>query len=444
MGKKILVLGAGFVSKPCVQYLLKNPKYQVYVADKSGSQVDRVLDRHPRGKALSGDVNSSLGAWLDDINPDIVVTLLPKPFFYPVARACVDRGLDFILPTTATPEVAAMKDEIESAGVCGIAELGVDPGVDHMIAMRSIEAIKSEGGNITGFWSVCGSLPAPGSNTNPLGYKMSWAPNHVVYAGTKDALFRDGTGIVNYPGGETFEHYEMVEIDGVGWFECFADGNALPYAGLYGIDGSDNLKIFRGTLRYPGWCEMYTSLRRIGLFNDERIDPSVRTFDSLLRWLIKSDPQVDLKISVARFLGVPVFSSVLSRIEWLGLFDDKSLPADSETPSEVLCSLLMEKLNFAPGEKDLVLMEQRIDYHDSKGRNFIKSSILVEEGIVGVETAIAKTTGFPIAMGAEMVLEGFFRKPGLFIPVSPEIYRRLLGKLDEEGIRLVEKVTMNN
>ena len=273
---------------------------------------------------------------------------------------------------------------------------------------------------------------------------MSWAPNHVVYAGTKDALFRDGTGIVNYPGGETFEHYEMVEIDGVGWFECFADGNALPYAGLYGIDGSDNLKIFRGTLRYPGWCEMYTSLRRIGLFNDERIDPSVRTFDSLLRWLIKSDPQVDLKISVARFLGVPVFSSVLSRIEWLGLFDDKSLPADSETPSEVLCSLLMEKLNFAPGEKDLVLMEQRIDYHDSKGRNFIKSSILVEEGIVGVETAIAKTTGFPIAMGAEMVLEGFFRKPGLFIPVSPEIYRRLLGKLDEEGIRLVEKVTMNN
>jgi saccharopine dehydrogenase-like NADP-dependent oxidoreductase len=102
----------------------------------------------------------------------------------------------------------------------------------------------------------------------------------------------------------------------------------------------------------------------------------------------------------------------------------------------------MEKLYFTPGERDLVLLEQRIEYRDPKGRNFIKSSILVEEGIVGEETAIAKTTGLPIAMGAEMVLEGLFKKPGLFIPVLPELYQRLLERLDEEGIRLVEKVTM--
>ncbi len=441
MGKNILVLGAGFVAKPCVQYLLRNPEYSVFVADKIKSQVDSVLGGHPRGHAIYGDVNSSMGKWVEEVKPDIIVTLLPNPFFYPVARFCVDRRLDFILPTTATPEVVAISKEIESAGICCIAELGVDPGIDHMIAMKSIEEIKGSGGSVTGFWSVCGSLPAPGSNNNPLGYKMSWAPNHVVYAGTRDARYLEDSDTVFYPGGDTFENYHLIKVDGVGWFECYADGNSLPYADLYGINTGEMRKIFRGTLRYPGWCEFYTSLRKIGIFSNERIDTKGMTYNSLLRKLTRLNDSDDLKISLAQFLGVPVFSSVITRLQWLGLFDEKTLPLEAESPSEIFCRLLVEKLAYEPGEKDLVVMEQRIDYRDQDGRDHVRISRLVEEGFVGRETAIARTTGVPIAMGAEMILEGVFRKPGLSIPVLPEIYQVLLEMLEKEGIRLTETVS---
>lgn len=321
MGKTVLVLGAGFVAKPCVQNLLRKPESRVFVADQSGDHVERVLEGNVRGRGIVGDVSDSLGTWIDELKPDLVVTLLPKPFFLQVARTCIERRVDFILPTTATPEVVGIKDEIAEAGVTAIAELGADPGIDHMIAMQSVGDIRWQGGgSVVSFWPVCGSLPAPVSNTNPIGYKVSWAPNHVVYAGNRDALFLRDSQKIFYHGGETFEHFDFVQIEGAGWFECYADGYTLPYAELYGID--ETTMLFRGTLRYPGWCELYVAIRKLGFFDDEKLDVSGKTLAGLLsdRTGFGKD---SLRTDVTALLGVPSYSTLLSKLEWLGLVDDK-------------------------------------------------------------------------------------------------------------------------
>ena len=42
-----------------------------------------------------------------------------------------------------------------------LAEMGLDPGMDHMSAMKVIHEVQERGDSIVAFSSVCGGLPAP-------------------------------------------------------------------------------------------------------------------------------------------------------------------------------------------------------------------------------------------------------------------------------------------
>jgi alpha-aminoadipic semialdehyde synthase len=71
-------------------------------------------------------------------------------------------------------------------------EIGLDPGIDHLTAMKLFDEVKEKGGQITSFISWCGGLPAPEASGNPLGYKFSWSPRGVLLAGLNSAKFKKG------------------------------------------------------------------------------------------------------------------------------------------------------------------------------------------------------------------------------------------------------------
>ncbi len=160
--------------------------------------------------------------------------------------------------------------DAKKAGVIFLNELGLDPGIDHMEAMRVIHEIHDGGGKLRSFVSFCGGLPAPEANTNPFGYKFSWSPIGVLLAGKNSAEYLlDGKKVL-IPADKLFESYELRTIEGLGTFEGYPNRNSVPYAKLYGVPEAKTM--LRGTLRNLGWCETIRTLVRLGALDQVEKD----------------------------------------------------------------------------------------------------------------------------------------------------------------------------
>jgi len=124
-----------------------------------------------------------------------------------------------------------------------------------------------------------------------MGYKFSWAPRGVILAGKNSARFLKDGVVVNVPGPELFDHYEFKTVPGVGVFENYPNRDSLPYAEIYGI--ADSLSIYRGTLRFPGWCETLKVIVELGYMDETvREDIGGNTYAQVLRDFLtgKGDP----------------------------------------------------------------------------------------------------------------------------------------------------------
>ena len=145
-------------------------------------------------------------------------------------------------------------------------EIGVDPGIDHMSAMKIIHAVEAEGGKVLHFHSYCGGLPAPEDNDNPFGYKFSWSPRGVVLASRNSARFLENGKIVEIEGKNLFLNSKVEEIEGLGKFEVYPNRDSVPYKELYGL--KDALTVIRGTYRNLGWCETLKKIVDLGLVDE--------------------------------------------------------------------------------------------------------------------------------------------------------------------------------
>jgi len=320
-------------------------------------------------------------------------------------------------------------------------EMGLDPGIDHMEAMRVIHRVQDAGGKIVSFRSYCGGLPAPDAITTPFGYKFSWSPRGVLLAGRNPARYRKDGQEVNIPGPELFANYEIVHIPGLGDYEGYPNRDSLPYATTYGIE--DARTMFRGTLRNLGWCPTMKALADLGLFDTtERGDLAGRTWVDLMRRLIGS-PSGDLRPAVAAYLGLDPADDVLGRLAWLGLFDDKPLPHPAHpTLLDVLAAQMRPVLKYAPGQRDMIILQHEFEA-DPQGPDRPAERIvstLIDYGIPHGETSMSRTVGLPAAIGARMILEGAITLTGVQIPVAPGIYEPVLAELATVGIAFREQV----
>lgn len=434
--KKVLVLGAGLVARPLVNYLLEQPDFQVTVADVEAGRAARLVAGHPRGTALVLDIGDRevLGAALAPV--DLVVSMVPYTFHPVVAELAVERGVSVVTASYVKPAMQALDAPAKAKGVTLLNEVGLDPGIDHMEAMRVIHEVHDAGGRVLAFTSWCGGLPAPEANTNPFGYKFSWSPRGVLLASKNSAQFLKDGRIVTIPAEDLFADPETIGIPGLAAFEGYPNRDSVMYRDAYGIPEAGT--VFRGTLRYPGWCQTIRKIVELGLLDETAKDRTGETWNGLMRQLAQAAPGADVKAAVAARLGLPAGSPVLSRLEWLGLFAERPLPSPKASVLDNLTALMIERMSYEPGERDMVVLQHEF-LAQTGGRTERIVSTLIDYGVPGGDSSMSRTVGLPAAIGARLILEGRITLKGVQVPVQPEIYGPILDELEKLGVRFEEK-----
>ncbi|MFA9454576.1 MAG: saccharopine dehydrogenase C-terminal domain-containing protein, partial [Candidatus Aminicenantaceae bacterium] len=265
MEKKVLVLGAGMVAPPMVRFLLELPNIRVTVADVERNKADALVARSPQGIGLALDFENTKRVKQEIEGAELVISLLPFPYHPRVAELCVQTRTDLITASYTSQEMRSMREEIERAGILVLNEIGLDPGIDHMEAMRVIHAVEARGGRIRSFVSFCGGLPAPEANTNPLGYKFSWSPQSVLAASTSPARYLEDGEEVPVSPGDLFKDPLPCSLTGIGRLEGYPNRDSLPYMETYSIP--ETTTIFRGTLRNIGWCPTWKKITELGILD---------------------------------------------------------------------------------------------------------------------------------------------------------------------------------
>lgn len=432
MMKKVLILGAGLVSRPHVNYLLDQPDFLVTVASRTVSKAEKLVGDHPRGKALSLNVKND--AMLEKLvsENDLAVSLLPYTYHVKVAKLCLKHQKNMVTTSYVSDEMNALDEEAKKAGLLILNEIGVDPGIDHMSAMRVINNVKNEGGKISSFKSYCGGLPAPEANTNPWGYKFSWSPRGVVMAGKNSAKFLMDNKITDIPGPELFANHWEVDIPGFGKLEAYPNRNSVPYRNIYNIDDTNTM--FRGTLRYPGWCITMKKIVDIELLDDEKeYDLEGRTYADFMKNLLNISESDNLKKALAEKWEMDESSDAIHRMDWIGLLGNEKIGLEKGTAMDIFCKILLDKLKYDSGERDLLVLHHEFlaEYPEKKQKI---TSTMIDYGIPNGDSSMSRTVGLPGAIAVKLILNGEIKAKGVKIPVEPQIYEPVLKELELQNI----------
>ena len=434
--KKVLVLGAGLVAKPLVRYLLDR-KYQVIMASRTVSKAETMIAGHPNGKAFALNMQdeAQMAGFIKDC--DLAVSLVPYNYHPVVAKHCIAHKKHMVTTSYVSAAMQDLDAGARSAGLTLLNEIGVDPGIDHMSAMRVIDDVRGRGGRIVSFKSYCGGLPAPDANDNPFGYKFSWAPRGVLLAGRNNAVYLQDGRKVETPSHRLFRDMHLLAVDDQGDYEAYPNRDSISYIDVYGLQGIQTM--FRGTLRNMGWCDTLFNIGKLGLLSLDEADVKGKTYAALLREMTGASPGEDLKIAAARKLGIPKESLPVLNLNWLGVFSDRKFTVDRISPLDALGDLMYEKLAFRPGERDMLVM-----FHDFRaefpgGRRERITSRMIDYGIPNGDSSMSRTVSLPAAIGVDMILTGRIRETGVLRPVAANVYKPVLDELASMKISCEEK-----
>ncbi|HSW68182.1 MAG TPA: saccharopine dehydrogenase C-terminal domain-containing protein [Bacteroidales bacterium] len=433
---KVLILGAGLVVKPIVTYLL-DQGYHVTVATRTKSKAEAMIGGHKNGTAIAWTIEDEkmLGEMI--ATHDLTVSLLPWAHHIMVAEQCIRLKKNMVTTSYVKPAMQALDQAARQAGIIILNELGLDPGIDHMGAMRIIDHVHGKGGKIEEFYSFCGALPAPEAANNPFRYKFSWSPKGVVMAGNNDGNYLRYGKKVNIPTEELFKNPLQVDFSGVGRLEVYPNRDSLPYIALYGIPETQT--IMRGTFRFPGWCVSIDAMKALRLISSDSNDFTGKTYAGFIAMMIGADDSSNIRMKTAAYLGVPATAHSLDAIEWLGLFSDEPMNRQIDTPFEITSDLMISKMELGNEERDMVVMQHIfLASYPNGSQEVIKSSML-DFGTPATDTAVARTVALPAAIGVEMILKGEITEKGVQIPVIPGIYNPILDRLEEMDIRMIEE-----
>jgi saccharopine dehydrogenase-like NADP-dependent oxidoreductase len=431
---RVLVLGTGYVVKPLVDYFIDKCKYEVLVASRDNNHSGLIIAGRVLGKRVLWNATPPY----DELNKmvaevDLVVSMIPPKLHVIVADACLKQGKNMVTTSYISPEMMALDEEAKKAGIVILNEIGEDPGIDHMGAMQMIDQVKKEGGKIISFNSYGSGIPSFEHNNNPYGYKFSWSPSGLITAAQTPAVYIKDSQKVNVSGEELLEHSWLVEVEGLGTFETYANRDSTSYLSDYGFENIRNF--YRGLLRHPGYCNAIQSFKDLNLLSvDESHDLNGVTYKQFAATLIGADAQSDIKQAVAAQLGLKTSSDIIKQLQWLGLFDDRLIPISKGTNADVLLGLMQEKMTYKDYEKDMIIIHNEAVV-ELDNRVEKRSATMKVEGRPFGHSAMARAVSLPAAIASRLILEGTIREKGVLRPISEEIYKPVLAELEENGYK---------
>lgn len=438
--KTILLFGAGKSATFLIDYLGKcceENNWKLWVCDSDLSLAKSKTKNFPLAEAISFDVNNEEKRHEFISKSDMVISMLPPSLHFLVARDCIAFSKNLLTASYIDEKIKFLKDEIEKKGLIFIGEMGLDPGIDHMSAMKMINDIKKQEGKIKSFKSYCGGLVSPESDNNPWHYKITWNPQNVVMAGSAGGVYRSDGKIVEVPYSAIFnDENNIIEVPGLFPLAWYANRDSLSYIDTYQLHGAATF--IRATLRYPSFCRGWEKIIQLDLTNTNDHE-EIKSCTTLEDWFtVKKEKLVSKKqndFNESNFFN-PEF---IEQIDFLSLRSSQKIPVGIPNSALLLQYLLEKNLLMKPDDKDMVIMLHEIEYAVNKENKKI-SSCLIVKGEGQLHTAMAKTVGLPLGITAKLILKNKIQLTGLHIPVAPEIYEPVLKELELNGIKFNEVV----
>ena len=440
--KNLLIIGAGRSATVLIHYLLEvcqRQGWRLTLGDLSRERAQEKLGSTPNGRAIQFDIHDKEQRQREITAADLVISMLPAHMHLPVAKMCVQLATPLLTASYVSDEIRALDEEARAQGILILMECGLDPGVDHMSAMRVIDEIRAQGHELTAFETFTGGLLAPECTLdNPWEYKFTWNPRNVVLAGQGTVKFIQAGRYKYFPYHRLFRRTEQIHIPGHGYFEGYANRDSLKYLDVYNLRGIRTL--YRGTLRRPGFCRAWDVFVKLGATDDSYRMEGVAdmTHRQFINSFLSYDPDNSVELKLAHYLKLDLDGEVMFKLRWLGLFEEELVGLEKGTPAQVLEHILHKKWDLDPQDRDMIVMWHKFDFLD-EGRPRQVQSHMVVKGEDLVRTAMAKTVGLPLGIAARQVLEGHISSTGVQIPVKPDIYGPILQELEERGILFVER-----
>jgi len=218
-----------------------------------------------KAKDAVGDLTTNIRAF--DIDAlaaalkagDVVVSMLPGDWHVRLAELAISKAAHFVSSSYVAPEMRALDDAALSAGVALVNEVGLDPGIDHLMAHALIADYRAsdayDAGNHLSFISYCGGVP---KIPNAFRYKFSWSP-----LGVLKALRSPSRSIRNYSELRIERPWDAISsytapLPTPESFEVYPNRDSVPFMAQYDFDKDWTVREFvRGTLRLNGWTDAW-------------------------------------------------------------------------------------------------------------------------------------------------------------------------------------------
>ena len=504
--KNILLFGAGKSATVLIDYLLSNAEkenWQLTVVDADINLAQSKIGVSPFGKAISFDINDEAERNKYINESHIVISLLPPALHFTVAKSCIELNKNLLTASYVDDEIRNLQSEIKNRKLLFLCEMGLDPGIDHMSAMKIFDTVHADGGKVTSFRSHCGGLVAPESDDNPWHYKISWNPRNILLAGKSGAHYRENGEEKRLKYEELFTTDRIVEIPEIGYLSWYPNRDSLSYASLYGLEDAKTL--VRTTLRHPDFMYGWKNVIDLKLtdetpqyetngkalmdffkehmdkngFSDwlqkklsERFDQTKDLLEKLME-LVEAENEAEesggevdkdfmvvgkegelqkmdldkIKTDAAEIVAHKMHEAnlTLKQLFFFGMDDDETIINKGFcSAADVMQFVLEKKLALQPEDKDMIVMLHEIEYElenkKSKSDSYRIKSSLVVKGENNLRTAMAKTVGLPLGIAAKLILNGSIKLTGLQIPTQKEIYEPVLKELEEHEIKFHEEI----
>lgn len=441
--RNILIIGAGRSASSLIKYLLDKSTQEnlhLTIGDLSLALAQSKTNNHPNATAIALDIFDENQRRREIQKAAIVISMLPAHLHIEVARDCIVYKKHMVTASYISEAMQELDAAAKENNLILMNEIGLDPGIDHMSAMKIIDEVHDQGGKMILFESFCGGLVAPESDTNLWNYKFTWAPRNVVLAGQGGAAKFIQEGTYKYiPYHKLFRRTEFMEVEGYGRFEGYANRDSLKYRSIYGLD--DVLTLYRGTLRRVGFSKAWDMFVQLGMTDDSYIvdDTETMSYRGFVNLFLPYHPTDSVEIKLRHLLKIDQDDVMWDKLVELDLFNpNKIVGLKNATPAQILEKILTDSWTLQPEDKDMIVMYHKFGFEIDGVKKQIDSK-MVCLGDDQTYTAMAKTVGLPVAMATLQILNGNIKTPGVQLPVNREVYLPILKELEAFGVVFHEK-----
>jgi saccharopine dehydrogenase-like NADP-dependent oxidoreductase len=442
--RTVLIIGAGRSASSLIQYLLNKSVEEdlhVIIGDLSLDSAQSKTNNHPNATAISLDIFDQNQRQHAIQKADIVISMLPAHLHIEVARDCIVYKKNMVTASYISDAMQGLDVLAKENNLIFMNEIGLDPGIDHMSAMKVINEIRAKGGKMLLFESFCGGLVAPESDTNLWNYKFTWAPRNVVLAGQGGAAKFLQEGTYKYiPYCNVFRRTEFLEVEGYGKFEAYSNRDSLKYLDVYGLN--DVLTLYRGTIRRVGFSKAWNMFVQLGMTDDSYImeDSENMSYRQFVNSFLPYHPTDSVEIKMRLILKIDQDDIMWDKLVELDLFNPKKIVGlKNATPAQILEKILADNWTLQPNDKDMIVMYHKFGYELNGEKQQIDSK-MVCLGKDQTYTGMSKTVGLPVAMATLSILNGKIKTPGVQLPIREEVYLPILKELEEYGVIFKEQI----